>query len=291
MHVAILGCTGLIGHKLYQELVSRFDSVTGLMHGSVEPFKKFDLFVSSEIVENVSVEVDKSVFSALDHIAPDVVLNCAGITRRRPEINDYAKAISVNALFPHKLAKWAQKNNKRVIHFSTDCVFDGEVGNYDEESRPTPEDTYGRTKALGEIRYDHCLTIRSSFIGQELSVHSELLAWFLKQNGNQIGGFTNAMYSGVSTPLMARVVGDIIEFHPGLSGLFNLSVPEPVSKYTLLCLARDAYGLDVDIREDPSLVTNPTLNGSKLRHVMNLSLPSWEEMLIDLAEGREFYSR
>ncbi|MGI9351165.1 MAG: dTDP-4-dehydrorhamnose reductase family protein [Rhizobiaceae bacterium] len=291
MHIVILGCSGLIGHKLYQVLAKRFDQVTGVLHGSLDRFNRFRIFASSSIVENVSVEDKDSVFSILNHLQPDVVLNCAGITRRRPEIDTPIKAIAVNALFPHLLAEWAGDSGARVIHFSTDCVFDGSVGNYQESSEVSPEDAYGRTKALGEIRYDHTLTIRSSFIGQELDTHSELLAWFLQQSGKQIGGFTHAMYSGVSTSELSRVVGDIIEKFPDLSGLYNLSIEEPISKYDLLCLARDAYSIDVEINKDSSLVTNPTLDGSKLRKAINLKLPDWEEMMCYLASQKGFYQR
>ena len=289
MHIVIIGCSGLIGHKLYQVFSERFDHVTGIMHGSLDRFSGYKIFDPSSVIENVSVEETELTFAKLEQLRPDVVLNCAGITRRRPEINMPLKAIAVNSLFPHQLSDWTRKNGSRLIHFSTDCVFDGSKGNYKEDSEPTPEDMYGRTKALGEVGNDHSLTIRSSFIGQELSIHSELLGWFLQQEGKVVGGFTNAMYSGVSTLEMSRVIGDIIQKYPNITGLYNLSVPEAISKYELLCLARDAYQLNVDIRKDPSLVTNPTLDGSKLRKAIDLKLPTWEEMMHDLASHQEVY--
>ena len=99
------------------------------------------------------------------------------------------------------------------------------------------------------------------------------------------------MYSGVSTFELSRVVGEIIEDFPDLSGLYNLSVSEPISKHDLLCLAREAFALNVDIRKDSSLVTNPTLDGSKLRKAMNLKTPSWEEMMQRLASRKGFYQK
>ncbi len=289
MSVLILGVSGLIGHKLYQMLSKRFDRVSGTMHGSLDRFERFGLFDSQNIFEGVHVENSAATFAKLDEINPDIVLNCAGITRRRPEISNVVLTRAVNADFPHKLAEWAGEKDKRVIHFSTDCVFDGTVGNYDEDSLVTPEDLYGETKALGEIIYDHTLTIRSSFIGQELAVHSELLAWFLQQEGKEIGGFTNAMYTGVSTIEMSRVVGDIIERHQDLNGLYNLSISPPISKFNLLCHARDAYGINVEIKEDPSLVTNPTLNGDKLKAKIGVILPGWGEMMSNLASHSDLY--
>ncbi|MGB7286183.1 MAG: SDR family oxidoreductase [Salaquimonas sp.] len=289
MKILILGASGLIGHKLLQKLRGRFDDVTAVLHGSAERFSSTGLFDGRNIVENVDVFDFSAVGILLDSTRPDVILNCAGITKRRPEINEPIRAIKVNSLFPHLLAEWAGENNCRVIHFSTDCVFNGKDGNYDENSPTNGDDAYGRTKALGEIRYDHCLTIRSSFIGRELSVHSELLDWFLQQKGKTIKGFTRAMYSGISTIEMARIVGDIIEYHPDIGGLHQLSKLEPISKYDLLCLAKKSFGLDVEIVPDDDFEIDATLNGSLLRSKMPIELPSWARMMDELAAEQSLY--
>ena len=288
--IAILGASGLIGHKLTQVLSDRFDTVVPVLHGSAGRFAEFGLFQGNAI-ENVDVADFEATVAVLNEIDPDVVLNCAGITKRRPEVNDPVLAITVNSLFPHRLAHWCKASDARMIHFSTDCVFDGAQGDYTEGSVTTARDAYGQTKALGETRYDHCLTIRSSFIGQELAVHSELLDWFLAQRGQHLKGFTHALYTGVSTPVMARVVGDIIADHPDVSGLYQLSVPEPISKYDLLCLARDAFDLEVEITPDDAFEIRPTLNGTALRSVLNLTLPTWPEMMAELAAGAAFYPK
>ena len=288
-HVLILGVSGLIGHKLYEKLTPRFDKVSGTFHSTKDRFNDCGLFQTGELVENVEAGNIEDTLKTISDLNPYVILNCASITKRRPEVKTPIQAITVNALFPHRLAEWAKERNKRVIHFSTDCVFDGATGNYDEASITTAVDAYGQTKALGEIRYDHSLTIRSSFIGQELSVHSELLDWFLQQRGNSIRGFTKAFYTGVSTIEMARVIGDIIEHHPKLSGLYQLSVPERISKYELLCLARDAFDMDVEITPDDTFEINPTLNGDALREKLKLSLPDWPTMMQGLAAESAMY--
>lgn len=288
-HILILGVSGLIGHKLYEKLSQRFEKVSGTFHGTKDRFLSYDLFKTGDLIEHVEAQNINQTLETIASVNPDVILNCAGITKRRPEVKTPLQAITVNSLFPHRLAEWAKDNDKRVIHFSTDCVFDGATGNYDESSVTTARDAYGQTKALGEIRYDHTLTIRSSFIGQELSIHSELLDWFLQQRGQSIKGFTKALYTGVSTIEMARVVGDIIEYHPNLSGLYQLSVPDPISKYELLCLAREAYNIDVDITPDDSFEIKPTLNGDALRKKLNLTLPSWPQMMQELAAESTMY--
>ncbi len=289
MRIAILGASGLIGHKLTQKLSARFSDVVPVLHGKKARFSQYDLFQGHTTVEGMDVADHVAVFTQLEEIKPQVVLNCAGITKRRAEVNDPLTAIAVNSLFPHRLANWAKAHGVRIIHFSTDCVFDGSEGDYTESSVTTARDAYGQTKALGEIRYDHSLTIRSSFIGRELEVHSELLDWFLLQNGKKIKGFTRALYTGVSTIEMARVVGDLIEHHPEIGGLYQLSVPEPISKYDLLCLARDAHDIDVEIVPDEEFEIKPTLDGSRLRHDAGVVVPTWPEMMDALATERHFY--
>ena len=289
MRILILGVSGLIGHKLYQKLGDRFGDVFGTLHGSRDRFGWTGMFDGPEIFDNVDVRDFQRLEGILQSINPDVVLNCAGITKRRPEINQPLQAIAVNSLFPHILAEWAGNNGKRVIHFSTDCVFNGERGDYTEESVTTGEDMYGKTKALGEIRYDHTLSIRSSFVGRELSVHSELLDWFLQQRGKTIKGFRQAWYSGLSTIEMSRIVGDIIEHHTEISQLHQLSIEKPISKYELLCLARDAFGVDVEIVPDDAFEIKPTLDSSLLRSKIDLRIPDWKTMMADLAAENGMY--
>ena len=281
MRIAILGAAGLIGHKLYQHLSQRFEEVLPVLHGSN---KYPQVFGASEVVGNVDVIDFERLEGLLQDLAPTVVLNCAGITKRREEIQDMERAILANSVFPHRLSRMGADLGFRTIHFSTDCVFDGSEGDYTEDSPTTGRDTYGRTKALGEIAYDGTLTIRSSFIGRELAHQAELLEWFLEQEGGSIKGFTNVFYSGISTPVMARIVGDLISEHTELSGLYNLATVEPISKYDLLVLARDEFGIDVDIVPDPSVVSRPTLDGSRLRQIIDPSIPAWRTMMAELAE-------
>lgn len=288
MKVLILGVSGLIGHKLLQEL-SVDHEVFGTLHKTKDHYNNLELFAGSTIIEGIDVLKFDKLTGVLQAIDPDVVLNCVGITKRKIRQNNTLEVIETNASFPHKLAKWAINNNKRLIHFSTDCVFNGKEGDYTEESLTTAEDLYGRTKALGEIRYDHILTIRSSFIGQELFDRTELLDWVLSQDGKQIKGFKNALYSGVSTNFMAKTVNDIITNHTQLSSLYHLAPEVPISKYDLICLAKKAFGLNIDITPEKDYVHRPTLNAAKLKNEIGLKVPSWEEMMEELAKDKNFY--
>ena len=282
MKLLILGAAGLIGHKLFERGQRDFDVHGTINHRKVDfagiPFLQTDRIVDDIDVTNFGVL--EGVIRAVD---PDVILNCVGITKRKPEIENRLRAIAVNSLFPHKLRELCASTGKRLIHFSTDCVFDGTQGNYNEESVTTAQDTYGQTKALGEVTRAPALTLRSSFIGRELRDGTELLEWLLSQNGERIKGFTRAMYSGISTMRMADIVFDIIKHHRELSGLYQLATVDPISKFELLCTARDAFGLDIEIEPDADFETKPTLDGSKLRGVLDLEVPDWKTMLTEIA--------
>lgn len=290
MKILILGVSGLIGHKLLQEL-SVDHEVFGTLHKTKAQYNNLALFADSTIIEGIDVLKFEKLTEILQVIDPDVLLNCVGITKRKITQNNTLEVIETNAVFPHKLAYWAKNNNKRVIHFSTDCVFNGKEGDYSEESLTTAEDLYGRTKALGEIRYDHTLTIRSSFIGQELFDRTELLDWVLAQDGKQIKGFKNALYSGVSINFMAKTVNDIIINHTKLNSLYQLAPDVPISKYDLICSVKKAFGLDIDVTLETDYVHRPTLNAAKLKNEIGIKVPSWEEMMEELANNKNFYKR
>ncbi|MDP2173419.1 MAG: SDR family oxidoreductase [Candidatus Cloacimonadaceae bacterium] len=283
MRILILGATGLIGHKLWEKLPQRFDDVFCTIRRDKADLTQVGIYDSSRVIDKVDILRFDALEGLLQAINPDVVINCVGITKRKREINDIEYAIRVNSLFPHQLALWVIRNNKRLIHFSTDCVFNGALGNYSEESATTAEDTYGKTKALGELRYPHTLTIRSSFIGRELENGSELLEWFLAQNCTAIKGFQHAMYSGVSTLFMAKVIGDIVEYHPELHGLYQLATDSPISKYDLLCIAKQAFKKKIEIEIENQFININTLVGEKLKAILGYSAPSWIDMMNEIA--------
>ena len=288
MKVLVLGCSGLIGHKLFDELSCQFE-MFGTLRRSKEEYGNVDLFQTDNVIEKVDVNDFDLLISYLESINPQVILNCIGITKRKIGANDILEALLINSVFPHRLADWAAENGKRVIHFSTDCVFDGKVGDYSEESLTTAEDVYGRTKALGEIDYPHTLTIRSSFVGRELFSHTEILDWFLSTKDDPIRGFSKALYSGVSTIYMCRVILRLILEYPNLSGLRQLSIGNPITKFELLGYAKRAFETDGEIMPDDNFSIRPTLNGKLLAAEMGLCPPDWQSMMTELASDPFVY--
>ncbi len=283
MKVLVLGAGGLIGHKLFQILGTDMDVYAALHHHCNEP-----MFNSLNVFNDINVLDFDRLTQLMCELKVEVILNCVGITKRNPDINNLELAIATNALFPHRLANWARSSKVRVIHFSTDCVFDGASGPYTEHCATTAVDTYGKTKALGEIDYPHTLTIRSSFIGRELKAKTELLEWALSNRGKAIKGYDRAYYSGVSTICMARVIKKIITDHQDLAGIYQLATDTPISKLQLLKQINQSFQLNLEIETDSAFETRPTLDGARLKAAMNLAIPGWKQMLDELASEKYY---
>lgn len=284
--ILILGANGMIGHKIYQKLSLEFDNVYALMkneHKIIEySFIKKDKLIYINNAENF-FEL-KNIFNT---IKPDIIINAIGITIRRSININIEKIISINSLLPRFLENWAYDNNKKLIHFSTDCVFSGKIGNYTESSIPDSLDIYGKTKGLGEVCGKNTLTIRSSMIGPELTYHTELFDWLISQNNSTISGYNNVIYSGISTIQMSEYITHIIKNNMSMSGIYNIS-SEPISKYNLLKLLIDKMKLDIVIKEDQSFSSNKNLISYKFFQETNLKLLNWNELSDKLITDYKF---
>ena len=292
IRVLILGGAGMLGHKLFQVLRDRFSETLCTVREDVRrpPFDRVDLLQGNDVVRGVDVTDFESLRQTLECYRPVYVINCVGIIKQREEARAAIPSITLNSLLPHKLADMAQTWGGRVIHFSTDCVFSGKRGAYTEQDDSDAEDLYGKSKFLGEVAAENALTLRTSIIGRELVEHRSLLDWFLAQNHKTVKGFRRVIYSGVTTNQMAEVVSDIIRNHPTLSGLYQV-VAEPISKYALLCLLRNAYGLDVEIIPDDREVSDRSMRGDKFQQATGYVSPAWPVLVKHLAEDPTPYEK
>lgn len=192
---------------------------------------------------------------------PDVVINCAGLVPAHPDFADPTKVVRVNSLAPHVLAQWS----KRLIHVSTDCVFSGVQGPYTEVDIPSPTDFYGATKLAGEVHYGPHLTVRTSFIGMG---PRGLLAWCLGQPQNAaVEGWTNAIWSGLTTTALARYLLDVA-MRPEITGILNIA-GDPICKHDLLCLARDVFRPDITITQSNAPYVDRSLSPQTM-HALGL---------------------
>lgn len=288
--ILILGGGGTLGHKLWQFLPTKFPDVYVSLRKPKSFYKNCDLFLSSNVIESLDLQDFERLNDVLNGIRPSVIVNCAGVTLRSPEAGDKISNITVNALLPHIIAKWCDENSARLIHFSTVCVFDGKLGNYDEDSPPDARDLYGITKTLGEVQASCALIIRSSFIGREIFGGTELLEWFLAQNGKRIKGFRKALFTGLTTNRLAELVCELIEKFPNLNGLYHVS-SEMVSKYDLLILMKEAYKTEIEIDPEDEYVCRRNLNGDKFIKATGFQCPSWRQMMLDVAADQTPYDQ
>ena len=282
MRLVILGGTGMLGHTLWERLSLRFPDTYTTIRKGIRDYGDDRLYGSDRVIDHIDVMDFRMLEGALRGVRPDVILNCIGITKRREEPQNPISSIILNAMLPHKLAKMAADLNAKLIHFSTDCVFDGRTGRYSDDAPTNATDLYGRTKALGEVTGNSVLTLRSSFIGKELREGTELLEWFLSQK-NAVRGFKNAIYTGLTALELCRVIEKLLLDYPDASGLYNVS-SEPINKFDLLRLIGEKMHRRVEIIPDESFHCDRSLDSARFRRDFGYTPPTWTKMMEELSQ-------
>jgi dTDP-4-dehydrorhamnose reductase len=271
VRVLVLGGDGMLGHELYRELRNHHETRATIRSQSSEP----------HVFAGVEVRGSNRIEEVIAQFRPAAVVNCIGIVKQRPESEEAIASIEVNALLPHRLAIACRAAGARLVQLSTDCVFSGEKGNYREEDRPDPVDVYGRSKLLGEVTGEGSLTLRTSMIGLGLNRKTSLVDWFLAQKG-KVHGYRKAIFSGLTTRELSRVIRMILEKHPQASGLYHLSVA-PIDKYTLLVKLRERLGRSIDIVPVDEPRIDRSLDSTRFRRVFSYKPPEWDTMLEELS--------
>jgi dTDP-4-dehydrorhamnose reductase len=277
MKVLVIGASGMIGSTVLRVLSESKDLVVSgtVRNASVKRF--FTSEMASRLIADVDVEHPDALVKVLDDVRPDVVINCAGLTKHKPEADDPLVSIPINTLMPHRLAGLCKLAGARLVHVSTDCVFSGEKGGYTEADFADARDVYGKSKALGELVYPHTITLRTSTIGHELQSKYGLLDWFLSQE-TRCNGYARAIFSGLPTVIFAQVIRDVVIPHKQLSGLYHVAA-KPINKFNLLKLIADVYGKSIDIVPDDKLVIDRSLDAERFRSATGYVAPEWEEMI------------
>jgi dTDP-4-dehydrorhamnose reductase len=292
MNVLVLGGTGMLGHKIFQTLQRCIpDSWCTVRGTSTDPrLQRTGLFSGGNVIWELDVEDCSPLKELLFERCPRVIVNCAGVIKQRTHSKAAIPNIQINALLPHKLAAWCEAWQGRLIHFSTDCVFSGRRGSYSEEDLSDAEDIYGKSKFLGEVTTENALTLRTSIIGRELSEFKSLLEWFFQQNHQKVMGYTQALYSGITTNYLAGLIAKIILEQPALSGLYQVTGPT-ISKYDLLCQIRNAFALEVEIEPDYKFFCDRSMSGEKFAQATGYRTPAWPELLADLRSDPTPYEK
>jgi dTDP-4-dehydrorhamnose reductase len=281
MKILIFGGDGMLGHELLLSWRRRHEVHTTLRLDR-DSYARYGLFEPGTSHYGVDVRNTQAVLGVLSEVRPDAVVNAVGVVKQRPSAGEAIPSLEVNALFPHRLAQMCKLGGARVVQLSTDCVFSGSKGNYTETDVPDANDLYGRSKLLGEVNEPHCLTLRTSIIGLELSRGKSLIEWWLAQR-ERIRGFKKAIFSGLTTAEMARAIEHFLVHEPRLDGRWHLS-SAPISKYDLLVQLGERLGRkDLQIEPDTDFVCDRSLDSSALMSRTTYRVPSWNAMLDGLA--------
>lgn len=280
VRVLVLGASGMLGSALVQHFYQRDGyEVIGTVRDAL-PNNELRKRCRSTILSGVHATNLNELENVIVSHQPGVIVNCIGVVKQLKESSDPLIALPVNSLFPHHLLQLCIRHRARLIHISTDCVFSGKQGMYTEEDTPDATDLYGISKRLGEIDTEGAVTLRTSIIGHEIATARSLVNWFLSQNSS-VNGFTQAIFSGLPTVELAKIVSDFVIPNQDLSGLFNVS-SDPVSKYELLCLIARVYQKKIEIKQDNSIEIDRSLDSTKFRRVTGYQPPSWRDLVASM---------
>lgn len=265
--ILVLGSKGMAGHIIRQVLLESGNF-------RVIDIARDELFFKPSFLFDIS-DLDK-LNEVLEYESPDVVINCIGILNEAAE-SDVEKSVFLNSYLPHYIANRCQ----RLIHISTDCVFNGKRGGYVESDVKDGIGLYAQTKALGEVDYGDHLTIRTSIIGPELKFDGiGLFHWFMNQEVS-INGYTHAYWSGVSTFQLAQFILSTLESEIYLRGLIHLTNNKKISKYDLLNVFSKVLDKAITILPYDQYQVDKSLKNTR-PDVQTLPL-TYEQMLIELA--------
>ena len=276
MNIIVLGSKGMAGHIIYEYLKQRGYDVDGFCRTpshyegflNVESEQSRDFFINYPEVKNA-----------------DFIINCIGVLVL--DSDQYpSRTILLNSWWPHYLEESFKDSKTKVIHISTDCIFDGAIGGYIESDLSTETNLYGRSKALGEINNNKDLTLRMSIVGTEIkekSRRSGLLNWVINNPDSEITGWTDSIWNGITTLQLAKHIEEYIN-SPTISGIYHLVPDFNISKYNLVSLIVDTFNCDKEVIKVPGKKENKTLVNTRKDRVFS-EIPPYS---VQLEELRDF---
>jgi len=282
--ILVLGASGMLGNAMLRILSEdAAHEVFGTARSALVR-RHFAAPLAAKIICGIDVENIDSLARLFGELRPQLVVNCIGLVKQLSNADDPLQALPINALLPHRLARLCALLDARLVHVSTDCVFDGSQGNYRETDRSNADDLYGRSKYLGEVAYQHTITLRTSIIGHELDGAHGLVNWFLAQE-RRVKGYRRAIFSGLPTVELARVVRDVVLPRTDLFGLYHVAAA-PIAKYELLKLVAEAYRKVIDIEPDDNVLIDRSLDASRFHAATGYIAPAWPDLV---AQMRDFH--
>jgi dTDP-4-dehydrorhamnose reductase len=269
MKLLIVGSAGMAGHVVAKYLAQQGHTVSTVARTGAT----FNLDIEDTVRTTGFFTQIKNDF--------DFIINCVGLLVK-DSIDRPDKAVVINSWFPHCIEQTIKDSNTRLIHLSTDCVFDGSKGNYVESDIHTEMNFYGRSKSLGEINNSKDITFRMSIIGPELkSTGTGLLKWILNNTELTLNGWDNAMWNGITTLELAKCIEKYIN-SPDITGVYHLvNNDNYISKYNLLKKINDVYDLKKTIirTQGPKPVNKILID---TRKEFKFDISNYDTMLLDM---------
>jgi dTDP-4-dehydrorhamnose reductase len=264
--ILVLGREGMAGHMIYDYLISlNKDYVEGT---TIEDYDIDDI----DDLGGLARYINREGF--------DIVINCIGLLIKACE-KEPDKGIYINSYFPHFLEAITSYTETKIIHLSTDCVFDGEKGAYKETDATNGQGFYAKSKALGEIINDKDLTLRTSIIGTELKKDgSGLFEWFMRQEG-EVNGYARHWWSGITTLELAKQIDKIIDTN--LTGLYHLVRYPDISKFDLLKKIAKIFNKEIVIKADGRNRVDKSLINTRKKDY-DPQIPNYEVQLQELKD-------
>lgn len=292
--IVVLAGGGMLGHKLCERFSAAGRDVIATFRKPVSHYDGLkDVFGRTRLVGNIDVMDRAALETFLKAERPAVVVNCVGIIKQLETIDDRLVTVGVNSYLPHMIEKICGEVGARMVHFSTDCVFSGKKGSYRATDPSDAGDLYGRSKFLGETAgvAGQSITIRSSVIGREISKPNYgLVEWIYAQKGKRVRGFGKAIYTGLTTIEMSRVVELAIERTEPLLGVWHVA-SAPINKYDLLKLVSQKARLKIEIDRYDDFVCDRSLIMDRFADETGYHPASWEAMIEEMVVDGVRYDR
>lgn len=231
-NIILFGSNGMLGKYVYSVLKN---------HYNVYRFTRDNYDILNDDLDLLETKITDLLSN------DDIIINCSGVIPQKVGLDNYKTYIKINTLFPHILENISKKYNYKFIHITTDCVFSGKTGNYTEKDLHDASDIYGISKSLGEPKKS--TVIRTSIIGEDSANNKSLLEWVRSNKGNQINGYKNHYWNGITCLTCANIIYKIINENLYWGGVKHIYSPDIVSKYDLCNYINDIYDLNIDVLE------------------------------------------
>lgn len=268
MKIFVLGYTGMLGRYVYTYFKSiGYTDVIGLSRSDID-----------------ATNVQKEKLNSISFKKGTVIINCMGVIKQRGNVGNL-EFIQVNSVFPYLLSNLCEETGSKLIQISTDCVYNGLDGNYDESSAHNATDIYGITKSLGEPA--DATVIRTSIIGEELNNKRSLLEWVKSNKDKEVLGYTNHVWNGITCLQFAKICEYIIDNNLFWHGVKHIYSPEILTKYELIKLISKIYDLNIKVTPHETEM-NCDMSLTSIRNEILIDVPSLE---LQINEMKEFHNK